>query len=290
MQNISKKQNMIKKTTLLGVLGNLFLVVIKLIVGIISNSQSMLADALHSIEDMMSSVVSYIAIKISSKPSDKEHPYGHGKVEYTFSFLISIIMIIVSITMIKSTISNIISGVRITFNIWMVFVCVVTILIKIGLYIYSNRKYKLTKNILIRAARDDHRNDIFVTTSVLIGTIASIFGIYYVDYIFSIIISLFIAFVGIKIFKISYMVLIDTNLSDEKIEDITSKVNEYDEVKKVNMIIGKPVGEKYVIILKISMNKNLNVSNSHDIESVIKRRLIKENEYIEDVIIHVNPC
>ena len=86
------------------------------------------------------------------------------------------------------------------------------------------------------------------------------------------------------------MVLIDTNLSDEKIEDITSKVNEYDEVKKVNMIIGKPVGEKYVIILKISMNKNLNVSNSHDIESVIKRRLIKENEYIEDVIIHVNPC
>lgn len=56
------------------------------------------------------------------------------------------------------------------------------------------------------------------------------------------------------------------------------------------MIIGKPVGEKYVIILKISMNKNLNVSNSHDIESVIKRRLIKENEYIEDVIIHVNPC
>ena len=290
MQNISKKQNMIKKTTLLGVLGNLFLVVIKLIVGIISNSQSMLADALHSIEDMMSSVVSYIAIKISSKPSDKEHPYGHGKVEYTFSFLISIIMIIVSITMIKSTISNIISGVRITFNIWMVFVCVVTILIKIGLYIYSNRKYKLTKNILIRAARDDHRNDIFVTTSVLISIIASIFGIYYVDYIFSIIISLFIAFVGIKIFKISYMVLIDTNLSDEKIEDITSKVNEYDEVKKVNMIIGKPVGEKYVIILKISMNKNLNVSNSHDIESVIKRRLIKENEYIEDVIIHVNPC
>lgn len=290
MQNISKKQNMIKKTTLLGVLGNLFLVVIKLIVGIISNSQSMLADALHSIEDMMSSVVSYIAIKISSKPSDKEHPYGHGKVEYTFSFLISIIMIIVSITIIKSTISNIISGVRITFNIWMVFVCVVTILIKIGLYIYFNRKYKLTKNILIRAARDDHRNDIFVTTSVLISTIASIFGIYYVDYIFSIIISLFIAFVGIKIFKISYMVLIDTNLSDEKIEDITSKVNEYDEVKKVNMIIGKPVGEKYVIILKISMNKNLNVSNSHDIESVIKRRLIKENEYIEDVIIHVNPC
>ena len=290
MQNISKKQNMIKKTTLLGVLGNLFLVVIKLIVGIISNSQSMLADALHSIEDMMSSVVSYIAIKISSKPSDKEHPYGHGKVEYTFSFLISIIMIIVSITMIKSTISNIILGVKITFNIWMIFVCVVTILIKVGLYIYSNRKYKLTKNILIRAARDDNRNDIFVTTSVLISIIESIFGIYYVDYIFSIIISLFIAFVGIKIFKISYMVLIDTNLSDEKIEDITSKVNEYDEVKKVNMIIGKPVGEKYVIILKISMNKNLNVSNSHDIESVIKRRLIKENEYIEDVIIHVNPC
>lgn len=290
MQNISKKQNMIKKTTLLGVLGNLFLVIIKLIVGIISNSQSMLADALHSIEDMMSSVVSYIAIKISSKPSDKEHPYGHGKVEYTFSFLISIIMIIVSITMIKSTISNIILGVKITFNIWMVFVCVVTILIKVGLYIYSNRKYKLTKNILIRAGRDDHRNDIFVTTSVLISTIASIFDIYYVDYVFSIIISLFIAFVGIKIFKISYMVLIDTNLSDEKIEDITSKVNEYDEVKKVNMIIGKPVGEKYVIILKISMNKNLNVSNSHDIESVIKRRLIKENEYIEDVIIHVNPC
>lgn len=289
MEPISKKQNIVKKVSLLSIIGNLFLVIIKLIVGMFSSSQSMVADALHSIEDMMSSIVSYIAIKISSRPSDKEHPYGYGKVEYTFSFLISIIMIIVSITMIKETISNIFYGVRMTFNIWMVLVCIITIVIKSGLYIYSNRKYKLTNNILIRAGKDDHRNDIFITSTVLISTFASVFGLYFVDYIFGIIISLFIAFVGIRIFRLSYMVLIDTNLCDEKLEDIISKVNEYDEIKKVDMVIGKPIGEKYVIILKVAMNKDLDIYNSHDIESAIKKKLTLENDYIQDVVIHVNP-
>lgn len=289
MKYISRKQNIVKNISLLGMIGNFFLLIIKLIVGTISSSQSMIADALHSIEDMMSSIVSYIAVKISSKPSDNQHPYGYGKVEYTFSFLISIIMIVISITMIKETISNIIYGVKVTFNIWMLIVCIVTIIIKLGLYIYSNKMYRITNNILIRAGRDDHRNDIFITVSVLISSIASIFGLYFIDYIFGIIISSFIAIVGIRIFKLSYKVLIDTNLCEEKIDDIISKVNEYDEVKNVDKIIGKPVGDKYVIILKIAMNKNLNIHNSHDVESVIKKRLLVENDYIHDVIIHVNP-
>lgn len=289
MKYISRKQNIVKNISLLGMIGNFFLLIIKLIVGTISSSQSMIADALHSIEDMMSSIVSYIAVKISSKPSDNQHPYGYGKVEYTFSFLISIIMIVISITMIKETISNMIYGVKVTFNIWMLIVCIVTIIIKLGLYIYSNRMYRITNNILIRAGRDDHRNDIFITVSVLISSIASIFGLYFIDYIFGIIISSFIAIVGIRIFKLSYKVLIDTNLCEEKIDDIISKVNEYDEVKNVDKIIGKPVGDKYVIILKIAMNKNLNIHNSHDVESVIKKRLLVENDYIHDVIIHVNP-
>ncbi|MDD3303409.1 MAG: cation diffusion facilitator family transporter [Clostridia bacterium] len=289
METISNKQKIVKRVSILGISCNLFLVIIKLIAGVLSSSQSMMADALHSIEDMMSSVVSYVAIKISSKPNDKDHPYGHGEVEYTFSFLISIIMMIMSITMIKSTVMNILSGTKIVFSSWIIIVCVITLLIKLALYMYSNKKYKQTGNILVRAGRDDHRNDLFVTGTVLISTICSAFGLYFIDYIFGIVISIFIAIVGIKIFRLSYKVLIDTNLCDEKIEDIISSINEYDEVKKVNRIIGKPVGEKYVVILKISMNRNLDVYDSHDIESAIKRKLIKENEYIQDVVIHVNP-
>lgn len=286
--NINKKKKLVERVSIICIITNFILLILKCVIGVISNSQAMIADSLHSFEDMVSSIISLIGIKISTQKVDSKHPYGYGKAEYIFSMIISMLMIVASISMVKSSICNIITLNKMNFSIGVIIVCIVNILLKTMLYIYTSIQYKKTKNILIRTSKEDQRNDIIITFSILISSIFSIFNIYLVDYILGLIISFWIGVVGIKIFRVSYNILIDTNISEDRIEQIKNKVLLFDVVESVDKIIGKPIGDKYVIILKISMQKNMDIYNSHDMQSKIKKTLLML-EYVQDVVIHVNP-
>ncbi len=283
----NKKQS-VEKVSITCIVINFILLILKCIIGIISNSQAMIADSLHSFEDMISAIVSLIGIRISTRDIDKKHPYGYGKAEYIFSMFISMFMIVVSVSMIKSAIVDIITFNKMSFSIGLVIVCIVNIVLKMVLYIYTKNQYNINKNILIKASMQDQKNDILITVSILISSIFSIFNIYLVDYILGIIISFCIGIMGIKIFKVSYNILIDTNLSEDRIRKIENKVLMFDGVENVDKIIGKPIGDKYVIILKVAMKKDMNISSSHNLQIQIKNALLMY-EYIQDVIIHVNP-
>lgn len=179
-ENTFRDKN-IKKVSIIGICANVFLLVIKGIIGFISNSHAMIADSLNSAGDIFASIMSFIGAKLSSKPKDDDHPYGHGKAEYIFSFLISISMIIASIIMVKTSIESIVNKNRVNVSIFLVLVCIVTILIKLFLFLYAYRKNKETESILIKAIKEDHRNDMFVTLGTLIGILASYFGFYFID-------------------------------------------------------------------------------------------------------------
>ena len=151
-ENTFRDKN-IKKVSIIGICANVFLLVIKGIIGFISNSQAMIADSLNSAGDIFASIMSFIGAKLSSKPKDDDHPYGHGKAEYIFSFLISISMIIASIIMVKTSIESIVNKNRVNVSIFLVLVCIVTILIKLFLFLYAYRKNKETESILIKASK-----------------------------------------------------------------------------------------------------------------------------------------
>ena len=110
------RYNSTKRASILGILGNIFLLIIKGIVGFISNSQSMIADSFNSFGDVFSSLMTYIGNRISSKEPDEDHNLGHGKAEYIFSFLISIVMFLTSVTVIKNAIITYINKTPINFN------------------------------------------------------------------------------------------------------------------------------------------------------------------------------
>lgn len=287
-KKINNKRQAVRNVSIIGIVVNCIFAILKFSIGSLTNSQALLADAIHSIEDMVSSVISLIGIKISTKKENIKHPYGYGKSEYVFSLVISVLMIIASITMIKSSISSILVFNKVNFNIVVTILCILNIIIKTVLYFYTNKKLKETNNILIKASREDQRNDILITSSIIISSIFSIYGIYFIDYLLGIIISIWIGIMGIKIFFNSYNVLIDSNISLIQIENIKNKVLLFDEIESVDGIIGKPIGDKYVIILKISMRRDLILYKSYDIQSKIKNMLLK-NEYIHDVIINVRP-
>ena len=145
-ENTFRDKN-IKKVSIIGICANVFLLVIKGIIGFISNSHAMIADSLNSAGDIFASIMSFIGAKLSSKPKDDDHPYGHGKAEYIFSFLISISMIIASIIMVKTSIESIVNKNRVNVSIFLVLVCIVTILIKLFLFLYAYRKNKETESI-----------------------------------------------------------------------------------------------------------------------------------------------
>ena len=120
----------VKLASILGIIGNLFLFIIKTIIGLISNSQAMIADSFNSAGDIFASFMTFIGNRIASKPSDDDHNLGHGKAEYIYSMLISIAMIIMWIIVFKNSFVSIVNNDKYVYSIWLVIVCIATIIVK----------------------------------------------------------------------------------------------------------------------------------------------------------------
>ena len=170
-----------KRAGILGIIGNIFLLIIKTIVGISFNSQSMIADAANSAGDIFASLMTFIGNKIASEPNDKTHNFGHGKAEYIFSLFISISMIFVGIKLLYDSIMSLVYKETFTFSWLLIIVCITTILVKFLLYLYTKTLAKKYNNILLEANMKDHRNDCIVTTCTFISILFGIFGFYLFD-------------------------------------------------------------------------------------------------------------
>ena len=278
-----------KKASVLGIIGNIFLLIIKAIVGFISNSQSMIADAFNSFGDVFSSFMTYIGNRISSKEADEDHNLGHGKAEYIFSFLISIVMFLTAVTVIKNAIVTYINKTPINFNYYLVIVCIITIIVKFCLYLYTNKLYKKDKNILVKANSKDHRNDCFITLLTLISSISGLYGYFIVDIIIGIIIAIWIGYTSIRLFIESYDVLMDKSINENTKEEVLGIIKRHKEVLRVNHFNSTPVGYRYQISFTIFVDGNLSTFESHDIADKLEREIEKEIDDVYLTVIHVNP-
>lgn len=284
-----KRFEKVRIASILGIIGNLFLFVIKTLIGFISNSSAMLADAFNSGGDILSSVITFIGNKIASKPSDDDHNLGHGKAEYIYSMIISIVMIVVSFNMLRTSIVSIFVSSKYNFSIWLIVVCLITIFIKFLLYMYTSKIAKEQNNLLIRANSNDHRNDCLITTLTLIASILSYKEIYYLDGIIGTIISIWIIISYMKIFLESYDVLMDKSISNDTKDIVYEIINGHKEIKKIQHFVSTPVGYKYQISFTIFVDGNMSTFESHEIADKLEKEI---NSKVEDVyltVIHVNP-
>lgn len=279
----------VKIASILGIIGNLFLLAIKSIVGFISGSQAMIADAFNSAGDIFSSVMTFIGNKIASKPYDEDHNLGHGKAEYIYSMLISIVMITMSVTIIKDAIVSIFYNEKYEFSIWLVVVCLITIIIKFSLFIYTNAMSKKLNNLLIKANSEDHRNDCIITTVNLIACLFYLKEIYWIDGVVGIGISVWILISAIKIFIQSYDVLMDKSIDDTTKNEVFEIINKHQEIKKVTHFNATPVGYQYQISFSIFVDGNMSTFESHKIADDLEKEIGKKIEAVYLTVIHVNP-
>ena len=282
------RYNVTKKAGLLGILGNLFLLIIKGSIGFICNSQAMIADAANSAGDIFASIMTWVGNKIASEPQDDSHNFGHGKAEYIFSLFISISMIVVAFKLLYDSIITLIYGSTITFSWFLVVVCIITILVKFSLFIYTNKLCKKYNNILLEANSKDHRNDCIVTTFTLISILATLIGITFLDSIVGTGISIWIAITGFKIFIESYNVLMDESIDEETKDLILRYVKNYKEIQKIEHISSAPVGYQYIIVLTICVDGNMSTFESHKLADNLEKD-ITSLEKVYNTIVHVNP-
>ena len=278
-----------KLASIFGISGNILLMIIKGIVALLTGSQAMTADAFNSAGDIFSSLMTYIGNKISSKPSDEDHNLGHGKAEYIYSMLISISMILMAMLVLKDSFISLVKGKTYDFSVWLIVVCLTTIIVKLILFVYTNKLYKKYNNLLVKANSKDHFNDMIITSVNLISCLLSLKGIYFLDGIVGIIISLWIMYTSIKLFYESYNVLMDKSISIETKNEVYEIIDRHKEVKKVIHFNSTPVGYKYQISFTIYVDGNMSTFDSHDIANKLEKEIIKEIEEIYLVIIHVNP-
>ena len=284
-----KKYEEIKKASILGIVGNLFLTLIKGIIGFITNSQAMIADFFNSAGDIISSVMTFIGNKIASIPKDEDHNLGHGKAEYIYSMLVSIILFLTSIIILKDSFKVVIFHIKYEYSNYLIIVCIITIIIKILLYFYTNKLAKKYNNILIKANSKDHLNDAIISILNLISAFLALNNIYIIDGIVGIIIGLWILYTSIKIFKESYDVLMDKSISNELKNKVYEVINKHKEVIKVIHFNSTPVGYQYQISFTIYVDGNLSTFDSHQIADTLEKEIDNEFDEIYLTIIHVNP-
>lgn len=277
-----------KRAGIFGIIGNIFLLLIKAFVGFASKSQAMIADSINSAGDIFASLMTFIGNKIASAPGDEDHNFGHGKAEYIFSLFIAISMIVVSLKTIIDAFITLLVGNKLIFSWWLVAVCIITIIIKLSLFIYTRTMYKKYNNILLEASMEDHRNDCIITTFTLISILLSLKGINWFDSIVGIGISAWICKTGIEIFMESYNVLMDISIDEDTKDIILDLAHAYKEVKGINEISSAPVGYQYIIFLTIAVDGNMTTFDSHKLADDLEKSIIGLDK-VYKAIVHVEP-
>lgn len=271
-----------------GIVTNFILVVIKLFIGILSFSISIIADAINNLSDMGSSLLTIIGFKISNKPADKDHPYGHQRVEYIISLIIAMIIAFVGLELFTTSIEKIITPDEIKFEVITFVVLGVAIVLKAVQGLFYLSASKKIDSLSLKASAKDSINDCISTTAVLIGTIISKVSGYNVDGIVGILVSGFIMYSAVMLIKETMSPLIGEKPDPELVEKVSRTVLSYPKILGIHDMITHLYGPSKVFIsLHAEVDANENVLVSHDLIDNIEQDIKKE--FGIELVIHMDP-
>ncbi len=282
--------------TWIGIIVNLLLTVIKAIGGILAGSRALVADALHSASDVVSSIVVLFAVKIANKPPDEEHPYGHGKAEGVASIIVALLLIVVGVEISISSVKVFFGEIPEAPGMIALVILIISIVIKEILFYYKlwlGKKYN--SSVLVTEAWH-HRSDSLSSLAALLGIGLAIIGekfqvtfFIYGDAIAGLIVSLIVVKVGYDLIKSSSNVMLEKVLDREEVKDYEETVLAIDGVKRIDQLLARTHGSYIVIDIKVSVDPNITVKQGHDIAAEVKQSLILKHKEVEDVLVHINP-
>ncbi|WP_297134624.1 cation diffusion facilitator family transporter [Terrisporobacter sp.] len=279
------------KVTFYAIAWNILLTLIKIFAGIFGKSSVMIADGLHSASDIITSVGVLIGNYISSKPFDKEHNYGHEKAETLVSFLLSMILIIVSFTIGFEALKSLfnLGEVQIP-TILPLIVSVISILIKEYQFRITIKVAKKINSPALKADAWHHRSDALSSVAAFIGIGGAMLGFKAFEPVTSVIVALFVSKVGYDIFKSSINELMDVSIDEEHENEIKNIASSTAGVKNLGALRTRKHGAYAYVDLVICVDGDLTVKEGHDIATNLEKKIIEELSIVKGITVHVEPC
>ncbi len=289
------RESLAKKVAWISVISNIILTIGKITVGWYGKSDAVFADGIHSAADVFASIIVLFVIKISNKPADQEHPYGHGKAEVIVSGIVGIVLLIVSFYVVYEAITGFFHPVS-TPNILAMWVAIISYGAKVYLYRYSYKIAKKHNSKAIEAVAFDHKADIFASVAAALGVILSIIGdklnihaLIYGDKLASIVVAYLIFNISRKMLREAFDILLERNIDTEILNEYRAIISTFPEVKRIDKIRAREHGHYVLVDLRISIDHEKTIKEGHDLSREIKRALMNKHDNVKEVLIHLNP-
>lgn len=283
--------NKITQTMFISVIVNAILSILKVVFGIVFKCGSLIADGIHSFSDLTTDFISIVGSKLSNKPADKEHPFGHGKIEYITSMIIGVIILLLGFSLIVESYNN----EKIIPNIIVIIVSIFTIISKyiLSIFVY-NRGIKYKNNILI-ASGSESKTDVVSSVIVLISIILMQFSnnisiLKYSDLLATIIIAIFIIKTGYDVLKDNLSMILEKQVLDEEyIENIRNIILKEKEIIKIRNLYILINGPYYKLISDVNMKDDITLRHAHDVVEKVENNLKKYDDKLKYIFIHMEP-
>jgi len=278
------------KVSIISIILNCLLTLIKFISGVISKSSAMISDSVHSLSDVLSTFVVIIGVKISNKKADSDHPYGHERIECVSAIILSGMLFVVGALIGINGIKNVTNSSNLVMpGVLALIASIISIISKEAMYQYTIRVSKKINSAALKADAWHHRSDALSSIGSFIGILGSRLGFKVFDPLASVIISLCIIKVSIDIFKDAIDKMVDKSCDKEVIDKVISVIEKNESVKNIDDIKTRQFGNKAYVDVEISVDENLLLKDAHKIAEEIHDSVENEINIVKHCMVHVNP-
>ncbi len=272
----------------IGVICNIFLFLIKLIGGFVINSISVTADAFNNLSDAASSIVTLVGTRLSQKPADKEHPFGHGRSEYIAAFIVAFLVLQVGLTCLKSAFGKILKPEPVLFHIGILILLVLSVIIKLWLAFFNKSMAKKINSSVLKATGTDAFGDVLITSVTIISILIGKFTGLKIDGWMGAIVSLVVLLAGFNIAKETLEPLLGEAIDKETYDGITKKVESYKGILGCHDLIVHNYGPSHIMAtIHVEVESKENLEGVHEIIDKIERDILREMGIF--IVIHVDP-
>ena len=276
--------------TLVGAAANFLLAVGKVMVGIVGQSQALIADGIHSLSDLISDALVLVAARWGSHAADENHPYGHARIETAATAIVGFLLLAVAAGFVFDSMARLFDPERLPVPGWIVLVAAaLSVLVKEGLYHYTKRVASKTRSPLIAANAWHHRSDAFSSIVVIVGAGGAIAGFPWLDPVAAIVVAIMVGWVGWQFIGDSVAELVDTGLSPDKLEELDRLIDSVDEVQGHEKLRTRQMGGQTFMDVQILLDPKISLLEADRIARRVKRLLIEKVPEVSDVVVGIRP-
>ena len=288
VSDIKVRESYANLAGIVGILTNSMLFIIKLSVGLLSNSVSILADAFNNLSDAASSIITIIGFKMANKPADAEHPFGHGRIEYITAMIVSFMVMLVGLQFIKTSFERIINPSAVTFELIPFILLLISIGFKFWLSIFNKSIGNKINSSTLKATATDAMGDVFTSTTVVISFLISKFTTIPIDGYIGIVVALAIVYSGFSLIKETLSPLLGEPPDPVLVSNITDMVMSYDNITGIHDLIVHNYGPGRIMAsIHAEIPSNIDIMEIHHIIDTAEREISKKlNIYL---VIHMDP-